>query len=130
MPAVIDEVEQFCRIGSLAMVAGLARVSISGWIKIEVLELSVMADHVHMVALIPPSAKVSNVMGELKGRTAIRVFQKHKHLRMRPYYGNHFWAPGYCVDTVGVNEEMIRQYVRWQEKRERRDDDQPRLDLG
>jgi len=107
-----------------------ALLTIAGWQKTEVVELSVMVDHVHMVALIPPTVAVCKVMGELKGRSAIRVFQKHKHLRKRPYYGDHFWAPGYCVDTVGVDEEMIRRYVRWQEKRERRNDDQLDLDLG
>ncbi len=58
-------------------------------------------------------------MGILKGRTAIRVFNKFKELKQRPYWGNHFWARGYCVDTVGLDEEMIRAYVKYQEKRER-----------
>ena len=55
-----------------------------------------------------------------KERTAIRKFRKYPNLKTRPYWGNHFWADGYCVDTVGVNEEMIRMYVRYQEKQERR----------
>ena len=104
-------------------------LTIAGWMGVEVVELSVMPDHVHMLALIPPTLAVSKVMGELKGRTAIRVFQKHGYLRKKPYYGNHFWGRGYCVDTVGVNEEMIRKYVQWQEKRERRDESQPGLNL-
>ena len=59
-------------------------------------------------------------MGILKGRTAIQMFRKYPNLKTRPYWGNHFWADGYSVDTVGVNEEMIRMYVRYQEKQERR----------
>ena len=64
--------------------------------------------------------KICNDEGILKGRTAIRMFRKYPNLKTRPYWGNHFWADGYCVDTVGVNEEMIRMYVRYQEKQERR----------
>jgi len=104
-------------------------LTIAGWLGVEVAELSVMPDHVHMLALIPPTLAVAKVMGELKGKTAIRVFQKHAYLRKKPYYGNHFWGRGYCVDTVGVNEEMIRKYVQWQEKRERREESQPGLGL-
>ena len=105
-------------------------LTLAGRMGVEVVELSVMADHEHLVGLVPPTLAVSKVMGELKGRTAIRVFQKHRYLRKKPYYGNHFWAKGYCVDTVGVDEEMIRRYVRWQEKRERREEDQLKLDLA
>ena len=58
-------------------------------------------------------------MGTLKGRAAIRMFKNYPDLKTRPYWGNHFWANGYCVDTVGLDEEMIRTYVRYQEKQER-----------
>ena len=58
-------------------------------------------------------------MGAIKGRTAIRVFKKFPYLRERPYWGNHFWAQGYCVDTVGLDAEMIRKYIIYQEKKER-----------
>jgi putative transposase len=56
----------------------------------------------------------------MKGRTAIRVFNKFRDLKQKPYWGNHFWSKGYCVDTVGLDEEMIRKYVRYQEKIEQR----------
>lgn len=85
----------------------------------EVQELNVQADHVHMILLIPPKVSISDMMGVLKGRTAIRMFRKYPNLKTKPYWGNHFWADGYCVDTVGLNEEMIRTYVRHQEKQER-----------
>jgi putative transposase len=85
---------------------------------IEVLELNVQADHIHMVAWIPPKYAVSEVMGYLKGKLALRLFQRFDRFG-RQYWGRHLWARGYCVSTVGLNEEKIRQYVRWQEQRER-----------
>ncbi len=85
-------------------------------------ELNVQIDHIHLLVEIPPKIAVSKFVGTLKGRTAIRVFQKFKKLKERPYWGNHFWARGYCVDTVGLNEEMIRKYVKFQENREKKDD--------
>ena len=92
------------------------------------------SDHVHMVVMIPPTKMVSKYVGEMKGRSAMRLFQKFPYLRQRPYYGNHFWADGYCVDTVGLDEEKIRLYVRYQETKEReaekRLDDHPRFDLN
>ena len=59
-------------------------------------------------------------MGILKGKTAIHVFNKFPYLKKKPYWGNHFWANGYCVDTVGVNEEMVKKYVKYQEAHEKR----------
>jgi putative transposase len=87
--------------------------------KCEVVELNVQVDHIHLLVMIPPKISVSDFVGILKGRTAIRVFNKFKELKNRPYWGNHFWARGYCVDTVGLDEEKIRAYVKYQEKRER-----------
>jgi putative transposase len=83
------------------------------------LELSVQADHVHLVAMVPPKRSISDLMGIVKGRSAIRIFKSFPYLRRKPYWGNHFWAPGYCVDTIGLDEAMIRKYVRYQEKREK-----------
>ena len=83
-------------------------------------ELNIQKDHVHMIVKVVPKVSVSQLMGTVKGRTAIRVFKKYPYLKNKPYWGNHFWAPGYCVDTVGVNEEMIRKYVKYQENVERR----------
>ncbi len=86
----------------------------------EVQELNVQAYHVHMIVSVPPKVSISDMMGILKGRTAIRMFRNYPKLKTSPYWGNHFWADGYCVDTVGLNEEMIRTYVRHQEKQERK----------
>ena len=85
----------------------------------EVVELNVQADHVHLLALVPPKVSISGYVGTLKGRTAIQVFNKFRDLKEKPYWGNHFWARGYCVDTVGLDAEMIRKYVKYQEDKER-----------
>ena len=85
---------------------------------VEVIEMNVMADHVHLVLWVPPKYSISNFMGYLKGKLATRLFQEYERLG-RTYWGRHFWARGYCVSTVGLDEERIRHYVRWQEKRER-----------
>ena len=84
--------------------------------------MNIQPEHVHLIAMIPPKKSVSDMMGILKGRSAIRIFKNFQYLKRKPYWGNHFWAPGYCVDTVGLNEEMIRKYVKFQEKRERHEE--------
>ena len=85
-------------------------------------ELNVQSDHVHLLIMVPPKESISGIVGTLKGRTAIRVFNKFKSLKNRPYWGNHFWSKGYCVDTVGLDEEMIRKYVKYQEDQEKREE--------
>ena len=86
---------------------------------IEVLELNIQPDHIHMVVWIPPKYSVSNFMGYLKGKLAIRLLNRNEQL-MKRYWGRHLWSRGYCVSTVGMDEEKIRIYVKWQEKRERK----------
>ena len=86
--------------------------------KVEVLELNVQLDHVHLVMSIPPKYAISNVMGYLKGKLAIRLFGRYEKLGRR-YWGRHLWARGYCVSTIGLDEEKIRKYVKWQEQREK-----------
>jgi putative transposase len=97
--------------------------TICDWTHVEILELTIMPDHVHMVAIIPPKQAIAELMGILKEKTAIAVFQQHKNLRAKPYWGNHFWNCGYCVTTVGIEEERIRRYVKYQEDAERRSED-------
>ena len=89
----------------------------------EVVELNVQIDHVHMVSMMPPKVSISSYMGRLKGKTAIRMFSAFRDLRQRRYQGNHFWAQGYCVGTVGLDEEKIRKYVRWQERQEQKQEE-------
>jgi len=88
--------------------------------KCEILELNIQIDHVHLLVMIPPKVSVSNFMGTVKGRTAIRVLNKFRKLKKKPFWGNHFWARGYCADTVGLDAEMIRKYVKYQEKQEKK----------
>ena len=84
---------------------------------LEIIEMNVQPDHVHLIMWIPPKYAVSQVMGYLKGKAAIRIMQKYEQLRKR-YWGRHLWSRGYCVSTIGIDEEQIRQYVKWQEKKE------------
>jgi putative transposase len=94
----------------------------------EIEELNVQSDHVHLIVYIPPKLSISDYMGIVKGRTAIRVFNKFRKLKNKPYFGNHFWARGYCVDTIGLDAEMIRKYVKHQEEQERKAESiQPKL---
>ena len=86
---------------------------------VEILELNVQPDHVHLIVWIPPKYAVSAFMGYLKGKLALRLFQKYEHLGRR-YWGRHLWSRGYCVSTVGVDEEEVRKYVKWQEKKEKK----------
>ena len=90
--------------------------------KVEIVELNVQVDHVHLLVMIPPKVSVSDYVGIIKGRTAIRVLNKFRRLKNKPYWGNHFWAKGYCVDTVGLDADMIRKYVKYQERKEKRHD--------
>ena len=85
--------------------------------EVEVLEVNVQAEHVHVVISIPPKYAVSQMMGYLKGKLALRLFDRYPELRRR-YWGQHVWSRGYCVSTVGLDEEHIRKYVKWQNKKE------------
>ena len=91
------------------------------WKKLEMLEMNVQEDHVHLLISIPPKYAVSDVVGFLKGKCAIKVFDRHLELKKR-YWGRHFWAKGYCVSTVGLDEEKIRKYVKWQREKDKRSD--------
>ncbi|EOS96720.1 transposase IS200-family protein [Erwinia tracheiphila PSU-1] len=82
------------------------------------MELNVQTDHVPLRVKVPPRLSISHVTGDLKGKTALRLFSKFPCLRKNKQWGNDFWARGYCVDTVGINEEMIIKYVKYQEKHE------------
>ncbi|MBU0493037.1 MAG: IS200/IS605 family transposase [Chloroflexi bacterium] len=85
---------------------------------VEVLELNVQPDHVHLVVSIPPKYAVSDLLGYLKGKLAIRLFRQYEKFGRR-YWGRHLWSRGYCVSTVGLDEDKIRRYVKWQEQREK-----------
>ena len=81
----------------------------------------VMSDHVHMMISIPPKYAVSQVIGFIKGKSAIHIARTYAG-RTRNYVGQHFWARGYFVSTVGRDEQVIREYIRRQEAEDRRVD--------
>ena len=85
----------------------------------EILEGHLMTDHAHMLISIPPKYAVSQVVGFIKGKSAIHIARQYSG-RKKNFTGQHFWARGYCVDTVGLDEEMIRKYIRYQEKQEKK----------
>ena len=88
------------------------------WKQIEILAGNVQIDHIHLVISFPPKYSVAEVIGFLKGKSAIKLFDRHVDLKKR-YWGRHFWAKGYCVSTVGLNEEQIKKYVIWQMNRDK-----------
>ena len=84
------------------------------WKGVEILEGHLMPDHIHMLVSIPPKISVSSFMGYLKGKSSLLMFDRHANLKYK--YGNRkFWAEGYYVSTVGLNEATIRKYIREQE---------------
>ena len=84
---------------------------------IEIVEGHLMRDHVHMCLSIPPKLAVSSVVGYLKGKSAIAIARKFKG-RQRNFTGEHFWARGYFVSTVGLDEMVVREYIRHQESQD------------
>ena len=91
---------------------------ISTWKDVQVLEMNVQRDHIHLVCSIPPKVSVSEYMGVLKGKIAIKLFKTYPNLKQKPYWGNHFWSRGYFVSTVGLDEDLIKRYVKYQEHHE------------
>ena len=98
--------------------------SLCEWKGIDILELNVREDHVHLVVSMPPKVSISEAMGILKGKTAIKLFKSYPALKKKPYWGNHFWSRGYCVSTIGLDEDKIRRYVKYQEDNERLEESQ------
>lgn len=82
-------------------------------------EGSLRIDHVHMLISIPPKYAVSSVVGYIKGKSAIHI-ARHYQGCQRNYRGKHFWARGFYVDTVGLNEDIIRKYIQEQDKKDQR----------
>jgi putative transposase len=92
---------------------------------VKIMELNLQRVHIHLVMAIPPKYAVSEVMGYLKGKLSLRLFQKYERLGKR-YRGQHLRSRGYCVSTVGLNEELIRRYVKHQEKMDKQTEEQQR----
>ena len=96
------------------------------WKGCEIIELNVQEDHIHLLLSMPPKVSISYMMGVLKGKIAIKLFKSYPKMKKKPYWGNHFWARGYFVNTVGMDEEMIRKYIKHQEKEEKQQEEQQR----
>ena len=85
------------------------------WKGIEIIEGHMMSDHIHLLLSIPPKYSISQVIGYLKGKSAMMIFEIHANLKYK--FGNrHFWAERYYVSTVGLNTATIQKYIREQEK--------------
>lgn len=87
-------------------------------LKCEIVELNIPHDHIHLLIMIPPKVSVSEFVGTVKGRTAIRFSISCQHFKQKPTGVIIFWAKGYCVDTVGLDEEKVRKYVKYQQDKE------------
>jgi len=96
--------------------------------EIELVEGNAVIDHVHMVLRIPPKYSVAMAIGYLKGKSAVRIHRELSRTR-GTLFGSSFWARGYCVSTVGMDEQQIRQYVREQKKLDKAQE-QGELDLN
>lgn len=80
---------------------------------IEIIEAECCTDHIHMLVRIPPKYSVSEIMGYIKGKSSLIIFDRHANLKYK--YGNrHFWCRGYYVDTVGKNAKKIQEYIQRQ----------------
>lgn len=79
--------------------------------KVEIIEANAMPDHIHMLVSIPPYLSIAQFMGFLKGKSTLMIFDRHSNLKYK-YGSRHFWCRGYFVDTVGRNEQAIKQYIK------------------
>ena len=96
------------------------------WKGVEVIELNVQIGHIHIVCSIPPKVSVSELLGTLKGKLAIKIFKTYPKLKQKPYRGNHFWSRGYFVTMVGVDEEAIKGYVKYPAGEDKKEESQTR----
>lgn len=96
--------------------------------KVEILEGAICSDHVHLCVAIPPKYSVSKFVGYLKGKSALKIYDKHPELQSR--WNKSFWARGYYVSTVGnLTEEAIKNYIREQQEESEKEDKRPSGDL-
>jgi putative transposase len=88
---------------------------------VELIEGHAMPDHIHLVLSVPPKYSIAMVMGYLKGKSAIHLHRQLQGVK-QGFTGKHFWSRGYCVSTIGMDEETIRAYVRNQEELEKQEE--------
>ena len=113
------EVQEACIYGRLRLEIGKILRELCRQHGVELLEGHAMPDHIHACLSIPPKYSVANTIGFIKGNSAIRIHREYLG-RKRNFAGKHFWARGYCVSTIGLDEVMVRRYIRAQEENEKR----------
>ena len=86
--------------------------------EVELIEGHAMPDHVHVLLSVPPKYSIAMIVGYLKGKSAIHIHRKLQGVK-KGFTGKHFWSRGYCVSTVGLDEDTIREYVKNQEELDR-----------
>ena len=87
--------------------------------QVEIEEINIQEDHVHLIISMPPKYSVSEVIGYLKGKLSMQMFRKQPEMKKK-YWGRHIWSKGYCASTVGLDEKKIKKYVKWKQEREPR----------
>ena len=105
--------------GQLRKHLGEVLRELARWKESMIVEGHLMADHVHMLIAIPPKYAVAQVVGFMKGKSAIHIARTYAG-RKQNFTGQNFWARGYYVSTAGRDEEVVREYIRWQEKEDKR----------
>ena len=97
--------------GKIKQDVGIMLRKLCAYKQVEIIEAEVCKDHIHMLVTIPPKYSVSQIVGYLKGKSSLMIFEKYANMKYK--YGNrHFWCRGYYVDTVGKNKKAIEQYIR------------------
>lgn len=87
--------------------------------QVRIEEINIQPYHIHIIISVPPKYSISDMMGFLKGKTALKLFREQKELT-KQYRGRHIWSRGYCVSTVGLDEDQIRKYVKWRQEKDQR----------
>jgi putative transposase len=87
--------------------------------EVEVIQGFAMPDHVHILISIPPKLSISSVVGYVKGKSAVQIHRRYLG-RPQNFNGCHFWSRGYCISSVGLNDKVVREYIRKQENEERK----------
>ena len=83
------------------------------WRDIEILEMNIKRDRIHVILSVPPRLSISEVMGTLKGKTTIKLFKSYPALKRKLYRREHFWSRGYCVSSIDLDENKIRKYLKY-----------------
>jgi putative transposase len=97
--------------GKIKQDIGIMLRKLCSYKEVEIIEAEACIDHIHMLVTIPPKYSVSQIMGYLKGKSSLMIYEKYANMKYK--YGNrHFWCRGYYVDTVGKNQKAIAEYIK------------------